>query len=77
MTDGRRVLARIPLVLTQALPAVSGLTLAARTATTPAAIAVIIVLALALGAILMTGARRRGRPGGDDRERGADSLETA
>ena len=38
-TDGRRVLARIPLVLAQTLPAVSGLTLAARFITRPLTLA--------------------------------------
>jgi serine-type D-Ala-D-Ala carboxypeptidase (penicillin-binding protein 5/6) len=67
LADGRPI-ARIPLVLAQALPAVSGLTVAARFITKPLML-VIIALALGLATMLARGARRRRRdrsrePGG-------------
>ncbi len=60
VTDGKRVLARIPLVLDQRLPAVSGLTRAARFVTQPLAL---LVIAVAAGgaALLVRSVRRRRR----------------
>jgi serine-type D-Ala-D-Ala carboxypeptidase (penicillin-binding protein 5/6) len=67
VTDGRRVLARIPLVLTQRLPAVSGLTRVTRFVTRPLALAVIAVAA-ASAALLLRNVRRRRRIGRRGRE---------
>jgi serine-type D-Ala-D-Ala carboxypeptidase (penicillin-binding protein 5/6) len=64
LADGRPV-ARIPLVLGRALPAVSGLTIAARFITKPLMLLVIVVALLS--ALALVGAarrRRRQRPGG-------------
>ncbi|MGZ4194587.1 MAG: D-alanyl-D-alanine carboxypeptidase family protein [Solirubrobacteraceae bacterium] len=60
VTDGRRVLARIPLVLTQRLAAVSGLTRAARFVTRPLALAAFAAAAGA-AALLVRNVRRRRR----------------
>jgi serine-type D-Ala-D-Ala carboxypeptidase (penicillin-binding protein 5/6) len=60
VTDGRRVLARIPLVLTRRLAAVSGLTRATRFVTRPLALAVILAGAGG-GALLVRKVRRRRR----------------
>lgn len=60
VTDGQRVVARIPLVLTQRLAAVSGLTRAARFVTRP--LALVVILAGAGGAaLLLRNVRRRRR----------------
>jgi D-alanyl-D-alanine carboxypeptidase (penicillin-binding protein 5/6) len=67
VTDGRRVLARIPLVLTHRLPAVSGLTRAARFVTRPLTLAVIAAGAGA-AALLLRNVRRRRRIGRRGRE---------
>jgi D-alanyl-D-alanine carboxypeptidase (penicillin-binding protein 5/6) len=64
--DGPRVLARIPLVLTQRLPAVSGLTLAVRFVTRP--LTLVVIVAAALGGLYWRKMRRRrriGRQGGE------------
>jgi D-alanyl-D-alanine carboxypeptidase (penicillin-binding protein 5/6) len=61
VTDGRRVLARIPLVLTQRLPAVSGLTRATRFVTQPLALLVIIGGVAGGAALLVRNVRRRRR----------------
>ena len=67
VTDGRRVLARIPLVLTHRLPAVSGLTRATRFITRPLTLAVIAAGAGA-AALLLRNVRRRRRVGRRGRE---------
>ena len=60
VTDGKRVLARIPLVLNQRLPAVSGLTRAARFVTQP--LALLVIAGVAGGAaLLVRNVRRRRR----------------
>jgi serine-type D-Ala-D-Ala carboxypeptidase (penicillin-binding protein 5/6) len=59
--DSHGVLARIPLVLTHRLTAVSGLTLAARFVTRPLTLGVIVVAAL--GGLFWRGTRRRRRIG--------------
>jgi D-alanyl-D-alanine carboxypeptidase (penicillin-binding protein 5/6) len=67
VTDGRRVLARIPLVLSRRLPAVSGLTRAARFITRPLALG-IIAAAAGGAALLLRNVRRRRRIGRRGRE---------
>jgi hypothetical protein len=67
VTDGRRVLARIPLVLTRRVPALSGLTRAARFVTRPLSLAVIAAAAGA-AALLLRNVRRRRRIGRRGRE---------
>jgi D-alanyl-D-alanine carboxypeptidase (penicillin-binding protein 5/6) len=67
VTDGRRVLARIPLVLTQRLAAVSGLTRATRFFTRPLAL-VVIFGAAGGAALLLRNVRRRRRIGRRGRE---------
>jgi len=67
VTDGRRVLARIPLVLTRPVPALSGLTKATRFVTRPVALAVI-AAAAAGSALLLRNVRRRRRIGRRGRE---------
>ncbi|HEY1711293.1 MAG TPA: D-alanyl-D-alanine carboxypeptidase family protein [Solirubrobacteraceae bacterium] len=67
VADGRRVLARIPLVLTRRLPAVSGLTRFARFVTRPLAL-VVIAAAAASAALLLRNVRRRRRIGRRGRE---------
>ncbi len=67
VTDGRRVLARIPLVLAHRLPAVSGLTRATRFITRPLTLAVIAAGAGA-AALLLRNVRRRRRVGRRGRE---------
>lgn len=67
VTDGRRVLARIPLVLTRRVPALSGLTKATRFVTRPVALAVI-AAAAAGAALLLRNVRRRRRIGRRGRE---------
>ncbi len=67
VTDGRRVLARIPLVLTRPVAAVSGLTRAARFITRPLALAFILAVAGG-GALLLRNVRRRRRIGQRGRE---------
>jgi hypothetical protein len=60
VTDGKRVLARIPLVLNQRLPAVSGLTRATRFVTQP--LALLVIAGVAGGAaLLVRNVRRRRR----------------
>ncbi len=59
VTDGTRVLARIPLVLTRRLSAVSGLTRAARFVTSPLTLLVIAVAAGATGLLVRNVRRRR------------------
>ena len=60
VTDGRRVLARIPLVLDQRLPAVSGLTRATRFVTQP--LTLLVIAGVAVGAaLLVRNVRRRRR----------------
>ncbi len=67
VTDGRRVLAEIPLVLTRRVPAVSGLTKATRFITKP--LALVVIAALAGGAaLLLRNVRRRRRIGRRGRE---------
>jgi serine-type D-Ala-D-Ala carboxypeptidase (penicillin-binding protein 5/6) len=67
VTDGRRVLARIPLVLTHTVPAVSSLTRAARFVTRP--LALVGIAAVAAGAaLLLRNLRRRRRSGRQGRE---------
>jgi serine-type D-Ala-D-Ala carboxypeptidase (penicillin-binding protein 5/6) len=62
---GGRPAARIPLVLGRALPAVSGLTIAARFITKPLMLLVIVVtLLLAMAVVGLGRRRRRQRPGG-------------
>ena len=67
VTDGRRVLARIPLVLAQKLPAVSGLTRATRFITRPLTL-VVIAAAAGGAALLLRNVRRRRRIGRRGRE---------
>ena len=67
VTDGRRVLARIPLVLTHRLPAVSGLTRATRFITRPLTLA-LIAAGAAAAALLLRNVRRRRRVGRRGRE---------
>jgi hypothetical protein len=67
VTDGRRVLARIPLVLTHRVPALSSLTRATRLITRPAALGVI-AAAAAGAALLLRNVRRRRRIGRRGRE---------
>jgi D-alanyl-D-alanine carboxypeptidase (penicillin-binding protein 5/6) len=67
VTDGRRVLARIPLVLTGGLPAVSGLTRAKRFITQPLAL-LVIAGGTAGAALLVRNVRRRRRTGRQGRE---------
>jgi D-alanyl-D-alanine carboxypeptidase (penicillin-binding protein 5/6) len=67
VTDGRRVLARIPLVLTHRLPAVSGLTRATRFITRPLTLAVI-AAGVGAAALLLRNVRRRRRVGRRGRE---------
>jgi serine-type D-Ala-D-Ala carboxypeptidase (penicillin-binding protein 5/6) len=67
VTDGRRVLARIPLVLTQTVPAVSSLTRATRFITRPLTL-VAIAVAGAGAALLLRNVRRRRRIGRRGRE---------
>ena len=64
---GRPSLARIPLLLANALPAVSGLTVAARFITKPLMLAVIAIAIGALTALVAT-RRRRARAGAADQE---------
>jgi D-alanyl-D-alanine carboxypeptidase (penicillin-binding protein 5/6) len=59
VTDGKRVLARIPLVLNQRLPAVSGLTRATRFFTQP--LALLVIAGVAGGAALLVRKVRRRR----------------
>ncbi len=59
VTDGRRVLDRIPLLLTRKLTPVSGLTSAARFMTQP--LTLIIIVAAVLGGLFWRGTRRRRR----------------
>lgn len=67
VTDGRRVLARIPLVLTRRVPALSALTKATRFITKP--LALVVIAALAGGAALfLRNVRRRRRIGRRGRE---------
>jgi serine-type D-Ala-D-Ala carboxypeptidase (penicillin-binding protein 5/6) len=67
VSDGRRVLARIPLVLTKKVPAVSGLTRATRFITRPLAL-VVIAAAGAAAALVLRNVRRRRRIGRRGRE---------
>jgi serine-type D-Ala-D-Ala carboxypeptidase (penicillin-binding protein 5/6) len=67
VTDGRRVLARIPLVLTRKVPAVSGLSRATHFITRPLAL-VVIAAAAAAAALLLRNVRRRRRIGRRGRE---------
>jgi hypothetical protein len=55
---GNRVVARIPLVLKRSLPAVSGLTIAARTITRRLPLVLIAVVALAAGGLSFVRHRR-------------------
>jgi D-alanyl-D-alanine carboxypeptidase (penicillin-binding protein 5/6) len=68
---GGHVIRSIPVVLLRTLPAVSGLTLAARTATKPLTLALIAIV-LVLGAVGLVAVRRRGGsgpgPSGGDRD---------
>jgi D-alanyl-D-alanine carboxypeptidase (penicillin-binding protein 5/6) len=59
VTDGKRVLSRIPLVLMQKLPAVTGLTRAARFITRPLALVVIAAAAGGVGLLVRNVRRRR------------------
>ena len=69
VVDDGRVISSVPVLLLRTLPAVSGLTLAARTVTKPLTLALIaIVLVLVLGAVGLVARRRRGSgPGGRGR----------
>ncbi len=67
VTVGKRVVARIPLVLTHRVPAVSGLTRAARFVTRPLAL-VVIAAAAAAAALFVRNVRRRRRIGRRGRE---------
>jgi D-alanyl-D-alanine carboxypeptidase len=67
VTDGSRVLARIPLVLTRRLPAVSGLTRARRFVTQP--LALLVIAGAAAGAALLARTVRRRRRRMDRRGR--------
>jgi D-alanyl-D-alanine carboxypeptidase (penicillin-binding protein 5/6) len=60
VTVGKRVVARIPLVLTQKLPAVSGLSRAAKFVTRPLAL-VVIAAAAGMAALVVRNVRRRRR----------------
>jgi len=67
VTDGRRVLARIPLVLAHRVPALSGLTKATRFITKP--LTLVVLAAAAVGAaMLLRNVRRRRRIGRRGRE---------
>jgi serine-type D-Ala-D-Ala carboxypeptidase (penicillin-binding protein 5/6) len=68
VTDGRRVLARIPLVITRRLAAVSGLTRARRFVTQPVTLVAIAAAAAACAALLARNVRRRRRTGRRGRE---------
>ncbi len=67
VTDGRRVLARIPLILTRRVPALSGLTRAANFVTRPLTL-VVIAAGAAGAALLLRNVRRRRRIGRRGRE---------
>ena len=67
--DGRRTLARVPVVLERRLPAVSRLTLAARFVTRPWMLAILAAAAAALLAFGLSAAGRRSRPTGPIRGR--------
>jgi serine-type D-Ala-D-Ala carboxypeptidase (penicillin-binding protein 5/6) len=67
VTDGPRVLARIPLVLAHRVPALSGLTRAARFVTRPLTL-VVIAAGAAAAAVLLRNVRRRRRVGRRGRE---------
>ena len=67
VTDGRRVLARIPLVLTRRVPAVSSLTRVSRFLTRPLTLVVIAAAAVS-AALLLRNVRRRRRSGRRGRE---------
>ncbi len=67
VTDGRRVLARIPLVLSRRVPALSGLTRATRFVTKPVTL-MVIAGAVAGAALLLRNVRRRRRTGRRGRE---------
>jgi hypothetical protein len=79
VVDDGRVIKSIPVVLLRTLPAVSGLTLAARTVTQPLTLALIaIVLVFVTIGLLALVARRRGRSGPGSGGRTRDSeLEVA
>jgi D-alanyl-D-alanine carboxypeptidase (penicillin-binding protein 5/6) len=68
VTDGTRVLARIPLVLTRRLPRVSGLTRAARFVTQPVPLLVLAAGVAGAAALLARNVRRRRRTGRRGRE---------
>jgi hypothetical protein len=59
VVDGRRVLARIPLLLTRKLTPVSGLTSVARFITRP--LILLVIVAAGIGGLLWRGMRRRRR----------------
>ena len=61
VVDDGRVITSVPVVLLRALPAVSGLTLAARTATRPLTLVLIAIVVLAAVALVLV--RRRGGSG--------------
>jgi serine-type D-Ala-D-Ala carboxypeptidase (penicillin-binding protein 5/6) len=67
VTDGRRVLARIPLVLAHRVPALSGLTRVARFVTRPLTL-VVIAAGGGVAAVLLRNVRRRRRVGRRGRE---------
>jgi serine-type D-Ala-D-Ala carboxypeptidase (penicillin-binding protein 5/6) len=74
VVENGHVIKSVPVVLERTLPAVSGLTLAARTATKPLTLALVaIVVALALAALVIARRRRGaggpGRPGGGGNDR--------
>jgi D-alanyl-D-alanine carboxypeptidase (penicillin-binding protein 5/6) len=66
VVENGRVIKSIPVVLLRTLPAVSGLTLAARTATKPLTL-VLIAIVVALAAVALVVVRRRGGSGGSGR----------
>jgi D-alanyl-D-alanine carboxypeptidase (penicillin-binding protein 5/6) len=79
VVDDGHLIQSVPVVLLRTLPAVSGLTLAARTVTQPLTLALIaIVLVFVTIGLLALAARRRGRsgPGSGDRTRDSE-LEVA
>jgi serine-type D-Ala-D-Ala carboxypeptidase (penicillin-binding protein 5/6) len=71
VVDDGRVISSVPVMLTRTLPAVSGLTLAARTVTKPLTLALVVIV-LVLGAIVLA-ARRRGGSGPRGGGRAQDS----
>jgi hypothetical protein len=78
VVDDGRVIKSVPVVLMRTLPAVSGLTLAARAVTKPLPLTLIVIaLLLVVGAVVLV-SRRRGGSGPRNGDRARDSeLEVA